>query len=173
MIGIRVSGAVDEALVARFLALAAHEEAVEVVFANPALATYAQGWGRKGDSALVAEDETTHKVVGMCWARFWTAEQHGFGWIDEWTPELAIAVEPQFQGQGIGARLIEALKVELLSVSMLDSQGASFRPERVALNVRADSPAVRLYERVGFVRVEGSERQNRTGSISYNMVAPL
>ena len=48
---------------------------------------------------------------------------------------MAIAVEANFRGHGIGARLIAALKAELRVA------GAT----QIALNVRADSPAVRLY----------------------------
>lgn len=109
----------------------------------------------------------------MVWARFWTFEHYGFGWIDERTPELAIAVEPEFQGQGIGAMLVEELKERLRGTSLLDQDGNTFCPLQVALNVRGNSPAVRFYERLGFVRVEGSEQRNRTGGLSFNMVAPL
>lgn len=76
---------------------------------------------------------------------------------------MAIAVAAEFRGHGVGARLIEALK------SALGEMGAT----RIALNVRADSAAVRLYQRSGFAKVAGSERTNRTGGVSFNMSAPL
>ncbi len=99
----------------------------------------------------------------MAWARFWASDNHGFAWIDEQTPELAIAVEDDFRGQGIGARLIEALKFEL------HRKGAT----QIALNVRADSRAVRLYQKLGFAKVESGERTNRAGGVSFNMLARL
>ena len=159
MIRIRPSASVNKA---RFLALAAHEDNVEVVLSNPKLARYIEDFGRDGDTAVVAEDDETRATVGVAWARFWTRDNCGFGFVDEATPELAVAVEEEFRGRGIGARLIEALLAQLR---------ASQDIEQVSLNVRADSRAVALYERLGFVKIEGSERTNRTGGISFNMIA--
>ena len=192
MIHLRALEVFDEPFLPRFLSLAAHEEETEVVLSNPALALYVANWGRRGDCAVVAEDLETRAIVGMAWARFWTKNQHGFGWIDELTPELAVAIEPEFQGQGIGTRLIEALKCRLRAVSLtarwdtrtqrwvtasipveVDQPEMQMAPHKVALNVRDGSPAIRLYERAEFAKVDGSERQNRTGSVSFNMAAPL
>ncbi len=192
MIQIRALEIFDEPLLPRFLALAAHEEEIEVVLANPALALYVENWGRAGDCAVVAEDTESRAVVGMAWARFWTPEHHGFGWVDELTPEMAVAVEAEFQGQGIGTRLVEALKCRLRAILRAARWDARHQqlvcatraveveqpemllaPDQVILNVRDESPAVRLYERLGFFRVAGSERQNRTGGVSFNMSAPL
>jgi hypothetical protein len=39
----------------------------------------------------------------------------------------------------------------------------------MSLSVRADNPAVRLYERVGFRKVVGTESVNRVGTTSYTM----
>ena len=161
MIQIRAFQPIDIAELPKFLALAAHEDDAQVALANPDLARYIEGFGRTGDCAVVATHDD--EIIGIAWARFWTPDNHGFGWIDEQTPELALAVAPQFRSRGIGARLIEALKSELRET------GAT----QVALNVRADSPAVRLYQRLGFSKLDGSERTNRTGGPSFNMSAPL
>jgi len=163
MIHIRPFESRDKALLPHFLAIAAHEEDVKIAMSNPNLARYVAGFGRDGDVAVVAEDGEAGAVVGVVWARFWTRNNFGFGFVDEATPELAVAVEVELQGQGIGARLIEALMSEL-RVS---------RCEQVSLNVRADSRVVAFYERLGFVKIEGSERTNRTGGQSFNMKARL
>ncbi len=161
MISIRAFQPDDEKHLPRFLALAAHEDDTQIVLANPDLARYIEDFGRDGDCAIVAHSD--EKIVGVAWARLWTSGNCGFGWIDEATPEMAIAVEADFRGQGIGTRLIEALKSELCAA------GA----QQIALNVRADSRAVQLYEKLGFAKVDGSERTNRTGGVSFNMLAPL
>jgi len=164
VIRIRAFGFDDETLLSRFLALAAHERDTQTVLLNPQLARYVKHWGRDGDTAIVAQNETG-AVVGMAWARLWTLDNRGFGWVDEQTPELVVAVEPGSQGRGLGTQLIEALKEELRAQPLVGA--------RVSLSVRVDSPAVRLYERLGFRRIEGSQRKNRTGGVSFNMSAPL
>lgn len=161
MIRIRAFQPADAPHLARFLALAAHEDDMQIVSDNPDLARYIADFGRAGDCAVVAQNDG--EIIGIAWARVWTRDDHGFGWIDEQTPEMAIAVTTEFRGYGIGARLIEALK------SALREMGAT----QISLNVRADSAAVRLYQRLGFVKVAESERANRAGGVSLNMSAPL
>lgn len=165
MILIRAFSPDDEPLLPHFLALAAHERDTQTVLLHPQLARYVKDWGRDGDTAVVAQNDGADAVVGMAWARLWTHDNRGFGYVDEQTPELAVAVEPQFQGRGLGTQLIGALQDELRAQPWV---GAF-----VSLNVRADSPAVRLYERLRFRRIEGSERTNRTGGVSFSMSAPL
>ena len=150
----------DEPLIWQFLMLAAHESALASVRANPELARYASNWGRTGDFGMVAECDNL--PIGAAWLRLWPNADKGFGWVRDEVPELAIAVLPEWQGQGIGTSLINAV--------LESARGAH---PAISLNVRADSPAVRLYERAGFVAVPGSERRNRTGGISFNMLREL
>lgn len=95
------------------------------------------GWGRAGDLAVVAEP-----AAGAAWLRLWTEAVHSYGYIDAATPELGIGVDPRFRGLGVGAALLGALIAE-----------AELRGVRViSLSVEADNPALRLYERFGFIR---------------------
>ncbi len=158
MIQIRVFQPADQSQLSHFLTLAAHEDDTQSALDNPDLARYIKDWGRDADTAVVACDDA--EIVGIAWARVWKPDDYGFGWVDELTPEMAIAVEAEFRNQGIGARLIGALKAELSAT-------------QVSLNVRADSPAVQLYQRLGFEKVAGSERRNRAGGVSFNMLAHL
>jgi hypothetical protein len=41
------------------------------------------------------------------------------------------------------------------------------------LSVRETNPAVRLYERLGFKLVPGSEKTNRVGTRSFNLLLEL
>ena len=146
----------DGAIVWEMLRYAAHKPSLESVQKQPSLARYASGWGRVGDFGCVAESNTV--AMGAAWLRLWE-EEKGFGHVSDAIPELAIAVLPDYRGQGIGTQLL----MQVLEVAK-GHFGA------VSLSVRADNPVVRLYERSGFIKVSGSEIVNRTGEVSFNMV---
>jgi [ribosomal protein S18]-alanine N-acetyltransferase len=78
----------------------------EWVLAHPKVVIFHRDWGRDGDIALVAEDET--EPLGLVWWRLFTEEEHGEGYVDEATPELAIAVRDGYRGRGIGRNLMDA-----------------------------------------------------------------
>jgi hypothetical protein len=63
---------------------------IEFVLAHKQVVIFHDGWGRAGDTALVAEEE--RRPVGVVWYRFFTEAEHGEGFVDEDTPELATAV---------------------------------------------------------------------------------
>jgi len=150
----------DEAFLWQCLALAAHEESAAVVAAIPSAARYVAGWGRPGDFGLVAEvDEAP---AGAAWARQFSLAENPHVYVDEHTPELVIAVLPEARGRGVGRRLLHAL-----------AERARNRHPALCLTVREGNPAVRLYERVGFERLPGSDRINRLGGLSIGMVRRL
>ena len=68
---------------------------------------YVQNWGRAGDAGVIAL-EGPHSY-GAAWYRLFSADEPGFGFVDERTPELTIAVVPSHRGRGAGAELLEAL----------------------------------------------------------------
>ena len=107
------------------------------------VALYVKGWGRQGDTAVIAIDDAF--PVGAAWYRLFTAKEPGFGFVDERTPELAIAVVPSARGRGIG----DALLLALLDRARADGY------EAISLSVdKHNAGAIRLYERHGFQRVE-------------------
>ncbi|HEU4594108.1 MAG TPA: GNAT family N-acetyltransferase, partial [Pyrinomonadaceae bacterium] len=67
----------------------------------------------------------------------------GFAYLDDETPELAVAVSPEHRGRGVGTALMERLLSE-----------ASGLFAAVSLSVSPRNPARRLYERLGFETVE-------------------
>ena len=71
------------------------------------VARYVKGWGKPGDTALIAVDDGF--PVGAAWYRLFTREHPGYGFVDEETPELAIAVVPNRRGRGLGEALLDAL----------------------------------------------------------------
>jgi ribosomal protein S18 acetylase RimI-like enzyme len=108
---------------------------------EPTLAKYVDGFGsRADDQGLVAEVDG--EAVGAAWVRLLGGGDPGYGWVDDRTPELTIAVVPAWRGRGIGGLLIAELVVEI----------AGSHPA-VSLSVDADNRARSLYERHGFVAV--------------------
>lgn len=117
---------------------------VDVALRDPALALYVQGWGRPGDDGLIAR--VGRQSVGALWVRRFDAASHGYGYVDELTPELSVAVVEEFRGCGIGRSLVAAM------LDRLRVQGSG----QVSLSVEADNPARQLYESLGFTRLQTS-----------------
>jgi ribosomal protein S18 acetylase RimI-like enzyme len=106
------------------------------------VARYVKGWGRPGDTALIAVDDGF--PVGAAWYRLFRRDHPGYGFVDEDTPELAIAVVPSRRGRGIGDALLEAL-VE---------RARAERYRAVSLSVEKGNDALLgYYEKHGFRRV--------------------
>ncbi len=105
---------------------------------QPELARYVRGWGRPTDlgfKAVSAEGEP----VGAAWLRLLTGDERGYGHISDSIPELTIALLPEYRGQAIGTRLLEALVA-----------AASQKFDEISLSVTPENAAVHLYQRFGF-----------------------
>jgi len=107
---------------------------------------YLRGWGRPGDTAVIALESGF--PVGAAWYRLFRAEEPGYGFVNEETPELAIAVVPSKRGHGIGDELLKSLLAKAVQAGF----------EQLSLSVEPGNPARQLYERHGFeVVIEGPE----------------
>jgi GNAT superfamily N-acetyltransferase len=146
----------DESIVWEMLRYAAHESSIESVQQQPYLARYALNWGRMGDFGYAASNTSP---IGAAWLRLWLGEDKGFGYVKDEIPELAIAVLPDYRGQGIGTRLLTQIL-----------EAAKIKYPAVSLSVRANNPVLRLYERTGFMKIPGSAVVNRAGEVSFNMM---
>jgi len=113
----------------------------ESVIYEPPLAHYAASFGRAGDYGFVLATDTT--LVGAAWARRWSGENRGYGFVDEATPELAMAIQENFRGRGYGQQLLEKL-IE---------KGAQSGYAQLSLSVDKQNRAFVLYQRAGFVTV--------------------
>lgn len=112
---------------------------------QPGLAVYVEDWGRPGDAGLIARVRGAR--AGAVWVRRFRDDHHGYGYIDERTPELSIAVATDHRGRGIGRCLVTAMLVELGLRAV----------EQVSLSVETDNPARALYEGLGFVSRQAAE----------------
>ncbi len=110
----------------------------ESIIDLPALSIYIEGFGKEGDFGFVCDDDG--KPVGTIWGRVFKSENKGFGYIDDRTPELGMAVLPKYRNKGVGTNLLTRFLEE-----------AKRRGHRtVSLSVDKRNPAKRLYERAGF-----------------------
>ena len=107
---------------------------------EPSLAHYVAGWGRRpGDLGIIAWQEESGEAIGAVWLRLFTADDPGWGYVDDHTPELSIAIVAEQRGQGLGRALIERVV-----------EAASGKHPALSLSVDPHNAAFRLYQRLGF-----------------------
>jgi GNAT superfamily N-acetyltransferase len=109
--------------------------------ADPILERYHTGWGRPGDAGVIAEFDG--EPIGAAWYRLFTEEEPGYGFVDEKTPELGIAVVPLHRRKGVGETLLRALMVQ----ARRDGYQA------LSLSVAVHNRSRMMYERVGFTKI--------------------
>jgi ribosomal protein S18 acetylase RimI-like enzyme len=117
-------------------------EPIEEVLGDPMLRRYHEGWGRDGDSGVVGEIE--EHPVGAAWYRLFTEGEPGYGFVDEKTPELSIAVVPLQRRKGIGGTLLRAAMV----------QAREEGHQSLSLSVAVHNRSRMLYQRAGFEKVD-------------------
>ena len=98
-------------------------------------------WGRAGDKAVIAEENET--PIGAAWYRLWTEENHSYGFVDEETPELGMAVHASHRSKGAGRALLRAL--------IAAARNGGIRA--LSLSVDPANFARQLYESEGFAKV--------------------
>jgi GNAT superfamily N-acetyltransferase len=106
---------------------------------------YVAGWGRRGDSAVIALEGGF--PVGAAWFRLFPRDEPGFGFVDDQTPEVSIAVVPSRRGHGIGSELLDAL------LGWAKEQGY----DGLSLSVADESPAMHVFEKQGFEKVQQTD----------------
>jgi GNAT superfamily N-acetyltransferase len=109
---------------------------------EPKIAHYVAGFGtRAGDLGFVAE--AADEPIGAVWVRLFPSHDRGYGYVDDDTPELTVAVVERWRAKGVGAALVARLIDDV---------------PRMSLSCDTRNPAMRMYRRLGFdtIAVEGN-----------------
>ena len=114
---------------------------VAEVMARPDLAITIPDFSRPGDLAQIAEESGTS--VGAAWCRCFTQAEHSWGFLDEATPELGIAVVASYRGKGVGTSLL----TELIEAARIDGW------DSLSLCTDRAEGRQRFYARAGFMEV--------------------
>ena len=109
----------------------------EIIY-QPDIKKYVQDW-QTDNIGLIAVLQSNQIPIGATWIRLFNINNPGYGYVNDETPELSIAVLPEYRNQGIGTRLI----LDLLE-RITDLYSA------ISLSVSSDNPALRLYQRLDF-----------------------
>ncbi|ADK28667.1 GNAT family N-acetyltransferase [Corynebacterium pseudotuberculosis] len=107
---------------------------------------YVDQWVSK-DGGFIAWD--TNKIpAGGAWLLWGTSVNHGYGYVNEEIPEVAIAVEARFRGTGVASLLLKA------AIALAQSLGAP----GISLSVdKANTKAQQVYSHLGFSKVSFDE----------------
>lgn len=105
---------------------------------EPHISKYFENFGRKGDFAFVLTAE--NDLVGAIWTRLFSAADKSYGFVDEDTPELSMAIKEGYRNRGFGNQLMVKIFEKL--------KASGFK--KVSLSVDKRNRAVNLYRRFGF-----------------------
>lgn len=114
------------------------------IIERPELKLYYEDFGSgEADHCFVAEDDG--KVVGAVWTRI----MEDYGHVDSQTLSFAISLIQEYRGKGIGTELMKKM------LEHLKNQGF----KKASLAVQKSNYAVRMYEKVGFRKVDENNEE--------------
>ena len=101
----------------------------------PELQVYIRDFGTQPhDHCLVAESDGV--VVGAVWVR----DMPDYGHVADGVPSFAISLRPEYRGQGIGTKLMQAMLDHLRQLGYA----------KASLSVQKANYAARMYTKLGF-----------------------
>lgn len=115
------------------------------ILKTPDLAKYVQDWGHRGDKGFIAISTDNQAPIGAAWYRLFKEDDKGYGYIDDKTPEIAIAILPEHRNKGLG----QVLMFHLLEQAKLDG----YQQISLSCGLTNDN-ALYLYQKLGFEKIE-------------------
>lgn len=109
------------------------------IIRDQSLAHYYKNWGKDiYDIALVIE--INDELIGAIWGRKFVSEGKGYGFFNEETPEISMAIKNEYRSKGLGTKLIEEV------IKIYKIQGI----KALSLSVDKQNLAYKLYIKQGF-----------------------
>ncbi len=108
----------------------------------PELSKYTDNWGKEGDFGIIIHN--SRESIGAIWGRLFLKTNKGFGFVDDSTPELTMAVKSKYRNQGFGKSLI------LKFLQLAKEKGY----RNISLSVDKRNRAFGLYKKIGFEIVD-------------------
>ncbi len=106
---------------------------------------YVDQWDPEDDGVIAMHGKIP---AGGAWLIWGDVENHGVGFVDERTPEIAIAIEAPYRGKGLATTLLEAV------TELARENGA---PAVSLAVVPGNEHAKKVYEHLGFALAEDAE----------------
>jgi ribosomal protein S18 acetylase RimI-like enzyme len=104
----------------------------------PELQKYYKDWGNTDDIAYLIENNS--EIIAGIWLRLFDITNKGYGFVDDETPELAIAVKNKYRSNGLGTKLM----------SLLLNDPKVLEYNSISLSVDKSNRAVNLYLKYNF-----------------------
>jgi ribosomal protein S18 acetylase RimI-like enzyme len=115
------------------------EKPPKTIITDPSLANYYKNWGKDiYDVALIIE--INGELIGAIWGRKFLSEEKGYGFFDEDTPEISMAIKNEYRSKGLGTKLIEEI------IKVYKKLGV----KALSLSVDKLNLAYKLYSKQGF-----------------------
>lgn len=112
------------------------------VLEYPEILRYYDNFGREGDYCIVAEYEG--QIIGTVWTRLFSPDNESYGYIDSFTPEVAMAVIEEYRNKGVGKLLLSEI------LKLIETKGY----KQISLSVDTDNFAYDMYKKFGFVDIQ-------------------
>lgn len=110
----------------------------------PELQVYIRNFGTQPhDHCLVAE--LGGAVVGAVWVR----DMPDYGHVEAGVPSFAISLRPEYRGQGIGTKLMQAMLCHLRQLGYA----------KASLSVQKTNYAARMYTKLGFCTIGENDEE--------------
>jgi len=116
------------------------------IIEQPQIARYIQNWGSSPNDIACVAVSSEDKLIGAIWGRTFAKEASGYGFVDEQTPEIGMAVKVGYRNQGIGTQLISEISQVYQNMGI----------QALSLSVHKQNKAKYLYEILGFETVRES-----------------